>query len=221
MDIFTTIKDNLLRHYIIYVPTILFSKLKGSIYEGVLPEDAANTLFYLFNPKEIIADVNAFSIVALLEKSDILESNLFKLFEAKKTLEEEHFRVLLDKYKEHVEGHAFMTRWMYVNIDKTFANLDVGIINMFKFQAEQFQKHSEELNNHFKIQPNKVPNETIALLEQLKATYASTELKITPPEPIQPLPVSEKAKPTKKQKLIIDDDEIDKFLLSSVFNVDL
>ncbi|GAL82773.1 hypothetical protein JCM19274_4010 [Algibacter lectus] len=114
-----------------------------------------------------------------------------------------------------------MTRWMFVNIDKTFANLDVGIINMFKFQAEQFQKHIEELNNHFKIQPNKVSNETIALLEQLKDTYASAELKITPPEPIQPLPVSEKAKPTKKQKLIIDDDEIDKFLLSSVFNVDL
>ncbi|WP_042502003.1 hypothetical protein, partial [Algibacter lectus] len=129
--------------------------------------------------------------------------------------------VILDKYKEHVEGHAFMTRWMFVNIDKTFANLDVGIINMFKFQAEQFQKHIEELNNHFKIQPNKVSNETIALLEQLKDTYASAELKITPPEPIQPLPVSEKAKPTKKQKLIIDDDEIDKFLLSSVFNVDL
>lgn len=221
MDIFTTIKDNLLKHYIIYVPTILFSKLKGSIYEGVLPEDAANTLFYLFNPKEIIANVNEFSIVAILEKSDILEANLFKLFEAKKTLEEEHFKVILDKYKDHIEGHVFMTRWMYVNIDKTFSNLGVSIINMFKFQAEQFQKHSEELNNHFKILPNKFPNETITLLEQLKATYASAELKITPPEPIKPVPVRQKTKPTKKRKLIIDDDEIDRFLLSSVFSVAL
>jgi hypothetical protein len=221
MDIFTTIKDNLLKHYIIYVPTVLFSKLKGSIYEGVLPEDAANTLFYLFNPKEIIADVNEFSIVTLLEKSDILEGNLFKLFEAKKTLEEGHFEVILDKYKEHLEGHVFMTRWMYINIDKTFANLDVSIINMFKFQVEQFQKHSEELNNHFKIIPNKVPNKTIALLEQLKENYTSAELKITPTESLKPLPVSKKPKRTKKQKLIIDDNEIDKFLLSSVFNVNL
>lgn len=222
MDIFTTIKDNLTRHYAIYLPTALFSKLKGSIYEGVLPKDAANTLFYICNPKEIISDVREFSIIRLLGKSDILGDNLFKLFEAKNNLEKEHFKVLLDKYKDHVEGHVFMTRWMYVNIDKTFSNLDISIINMFKLQAEQFQNHSTELNNHFKIEPNIIPNETTTFLEPLKETYeASAELKDTIPPAVKVQPVSKTSKPIKKQKLIIDDNEIDRFLLSSVFNVDL
>ncbi|MCL5129359.1 hypothetical protein [Algibacter sp. L4_22] len=221
MDIFTTIKDNLLRHYAIYIPEIAFSKIKGTIYEGLLPKEAANTLFYIFSTKEPFVDINDVSIITLLSKSDILEGNIFKLFEAKKALGPEHFQVLLDKYKEHVEGHLFMIKWMYLNMNRTFENLDISITNMFKLQAEQFQKHSTELNNHFKIQPNNVPNKTIVLLEQLKETYTSAELKITNPDPVKTLPVSKSAKPVKKQKLEFNDDDIDRFLLSSVFNVDL
>lgn len=222
MDIFTTIRDNLFRHYIIYLPTALFTEFKGTIYENLLPIDTADTLYYMCYPQKILSDVNEFSIFNLFTKTDILQDNLFKLFEANKTLEKEHFKVLLDKYKEHMEGLLFMAKWMYHNFDKTFDNLDQSIINMFKLQAEQFQKHSTEVNNHFKIQPNNTPNETIVLLEQLKEIYkAGAELENTSPAPSKPLPVSKKSMPIKKQKLIIDDNEIDRFLLTSVFNVDL
>ena len=221
MDTFSTLKDNLLRHYVAYVPEVAFAKIKGTIYEGMVPKEAANRFFYMFHLNNISENIKDFTIANLLAKADLFESNLFKLFEVKKALAPDHFKVLLDKYYEQVNGHTFAVNWMLQNINNIFKSVDQNIFNLFILQAEQFNKHNTELAKHFSL-TEKDESAQNTILKQIKDSYTSTENEseisqstssITPNSRLQKAPL-------KKQKLVIDDHEVDAFLLTTVFNVD-
>ncbi len=221
MDFFTTIKDNLLRYYMVCVPPIVIEELKKTVYNGIIPEHIVNKLLILENKNEGSTDLNDFSILKLIAKQDIFESNIFQLFEAKNNLAEEHFKVLLDTYRNHVEGHVFATEWMSNYVAKTFKELDITIINLYKLQAKYFDEHQNELITHFEIQTNKAIKANSPTLEQLVNDYPPEEIKVNVPSNDKKGAIKMTKAHLKKQKLIIDDNEIDRFLLSTVFNVDL
>lgn len=206
----------------IYVPEVAFTKIKGTMYEGMIPEEAENEFFYIFQLNKLSQDIKDFTIANMLSKASFFESNIFKLFEAKKGLDPAHFKVLLEKYYKQVEGHTIAVNWMLENITIIFKNIDQRMINLFALQAEQFKNHYAELVQHFPFPGADSPN-TNLVLGELKASY-------TPTQKTQKLPklnattapkVRLKKSPTKKTKLVIDDSEVDAFLLTSVFNVEL
>jgi len=222
MDFFSTLKDNLFWHYIIYVPEIAFTKMKGTIYEGMVPEEAANEFFYMLHLNKFSQDINDFTIANILRKAPLFESNIFKLFEAKKALDTDHFKVVLEKYYEQVNGHLIAVNWMLENINIIFKNIDQNMLNLFALQAEQFKNHYTELSKHFPFPEENAPSTNIVLTE-LKASYIPNPKEAKTSEPThQTAPkIRPKKSSTRKPKLVIDDNEIDAFLLTSVFNVEL
>lgn len=222
MDFFSTLKDNLLRHYMIYVPEIAFAKMKGTIYEGMIPEEIANEFLYMFHLNKFSQDTKDFTIANMLSKAPLFESNIFKLFEAKKALDPAHFKVLLEKYYQQVNGHTIAVNWMLENITIIFKNVDQSMLNIFALQAEQFKNHYTELAQHFPFQEADTPNKNLVLRE-LKASYTPTQKqhKATELNTTTAPNITLKKSPTKKPKLVIDDHEVDAFLLTSVFNVEL
>jgi len=221
MDTFTIITHNLIRNYVLYIPSITISKLKSTVYEGIIPEEAVNTLVFFDDKRQYSTDIKTFSILKLVAKKDILDNNLFQLFEAKRNLEDQHFRVLLDKYMTQVEGHLFATKWMYKNIDKVFKGVDDSIINLFKLQAEYFESHNNEINKHFKIQAHKFSAKNEQLLKHFEDSYSNPDFKIIVPDFSNNSSVKQKSKSVKKQKVMVSDEEIDRFLLTTIFNVEL
>ena len=221
MDTFTIITENLTRKYVLYIPPILISKLKSTVYEGIIPDQDTNTLVFLDDNRQGSTNINAFSMFELVGKKDILDNNLIQLFEAKKNLEEQHFRVLLDKYISQVEGHLFATKWMYKNINKVFMGLEQSFVNLFKLQAEYFESHNNELNRHFEIKSHKISDKNVQLLKHFEDTYSNPDFKVIVPNFKTNGFVNKKSKSVKKQKAKVSDEEIDRFLLTTVFNVEL
>ncbi|TYC12035.1 hypothetical protein ES677_09725 [Bizionia gelidisalsuginis] len=224
MNTLTTLKENLSKDFVIYVPEAAFTILKGSIYEGVIPVNTVNKLYYLETKEQHFDDLNDFSMLKLINKNEHLENNLFLLFEAKKEIDIAPFQILLNKYKTYLEGYMFITNWMYHNIDSVFKNLDLKIVNLFKLQLDYFERHTKEFDSYFDTSPN----DDLKFLDQFKTITPTVEENVKPSllAPIETPIATEsnsvvESTPPKKQKLVIDDEEVDRLLLTSVFNVTL
>ena len=224
MNTLTTLKENLSKDFVVYVPEAAFTILKGSIYEGVIPVQTVNKLYYLETKEQHFDDLKDFSMLKLINKNEHLENNLFLLFEAKKEIDTAPFQILLNKYKTYLEGYMFITNWMYHNIDSVFKNLDLKIVNLFKLQLDYFERHTKEFDSYFDTSPN----DDLKFLDQFKTITPTVEKNIKPSliAPIES-PIASESNPvvestsSKKQKLVIDDEEVDRLLLTSVFNVTL
>jgi hypothetical protein len=111
---------------------------------------------------------------------------------------------------------------MLDNIGKIFEGVEEHIINLFKLQLQYFQKHNTDLNLHFEIQKQKTSIANEKMLKHLKDTYSNPNFKIKVPDfPKSKLLLKQKVKPVKKKKVLPSDQDIDRFLLTTVFNVEL
>jgi hypothetical protein len=222
MDTFNTLKNNLIRNYAFYIPTIAIEKLKATVFEGIIPIEACDTLAFFDNERIISTNFKTLTILKLTSKKDILDENILLLFEAKKNLDSQHFLFLLNNYIPHVEGHLLVTNLMLDNIGKIFEGVEEHIINIFKLQLQYFQKHNTDLNLHFEIQKQKTSIANEKMLKHLNDTYSNPNFKIKIPDfPKSKLLLKQKVKPVKKKKVLPSDEDIDRFLLTTVFNVEL
>ncbi|WP_372758105.1 hypothetical protein [Mariniflexile sp.] len=222
MDTSTIITDNLIRNYVFYFPTEAISLLESTVLKGAIPLEACNELAFFDIDKKVSTNFKNFSIIKLVSKKEILDRNLLHLFEAKKSLEHKHFIFLLNKYNLHVEGHAFVTSWMYNNIHRVFNNVEESTINLFKLQQEYFEKHLSELQDNFQVTKSEFLHQNESVSKHFQTQFSKPDFKIDVPEfPKNNSLLKPIAKTTKKKKVVLSNEEVDRFLLTTVFNVDL
>lgn len=223
MEDFKTIKDRLFRNYIFYIPSVEIDELSGTSFEGVIPSEACDTLAYFDDKDALSSKVQNLNVMQMASKKEILDENLLFFFNAKNNLEESHFKFLLGKYIPYIDSQLSITKWMYDNVQSEFETVDPRVVDLFKLQMEHFENHHKDLNKHFEIEKFKRQQKNERLAAYFKEKYEKPDFEIKVPK----LPESELLKSFwKKQGLldkkeIISDEEIDRYLLSKVFNVEV
>ncbi|WP_053992910.1 hypothetical protein [Mangrovimonas sp. TPBH4] len=217
-SIFETIRNNITRLYIYYVPEILYDFIQDSIYRDILPKEDVNTVVYMDRDRKTIFDPTRFQKYALLEKSSIFEENIFALLDAKETLSNAQFEHLLKKYWEHLDSYTMLSQWMHDNIHECIHLPSESIVELFAIQKQLFENHRNLVIEKY---GNPVSNERIRLFkERMEKQMASPNFKVTVPNLQAPTPpVKKNPKPRKKKTELITDEEVDKMLLETVFNV--
>ncbi|MCR8668033.1 hypothetical protein NO995_10095 [Aestuariibaculum sp. M13] len=205
--IFTTIRDNLTRSYLFYIPDTIYNEFQQTEFKDLVPAEATNTIAYRNRKEEITTDETKFNRVEIATKCNLFEENLFLLIDAREKLAESQFQFLMNKYWEHLDIHANITYLMYVNLSKYFKDVSDNVTTLFKLQQDAFLKHHIEIKTKFSGFISGSP---------FKEKTGGFNVNEIGSEPIKKTTL--KALKTKKPQLISDADA-DAFLLESVFNI--
>ncbi|WCO00563.1 hypothetical protein [Psychroserpens ponticola] len=220
-DISATLIENTSKNYIFYIPSTMYAMVENSEFKGIIPKDEYDTIvFYEDKTKIRTSNLGKIILFKVLNKKDDLKNNLLSLLEAKTTLNKAVFDIILNDYQEHLKCHLHITSWMYNHINKFFHDIDETLANAFKFQAQNFAAHSLQIDQHFQLKNEDRHFDTIDVIKNLESTFSTSEVKnnifknknSSKKETLTPL---------QKSKASIKDEDIDLFLLQTVFNVEL
>jgi len=199
------IRDNLIRSYIFYIPDSIYEDLNRTAFKGIIKQADLNKLGYFDNDLNVSTNLKLLRTIDFITKSKYLEKNILQLFKAKKELSTSEFNYLLEAYKEHVVAHTFITEELNRNLKKYFQNIDLEIINLFKLQAQAFEKHQKAISTHFgKLEEPNTFNQ-----EEFIKRFQENKFKIASKSSIK----------KDKKKPLITNEEADDFLLKTIFNV--
>jgi len=217
-DISQIIVKNLIKCYICYLPRTLKSKIEDSILKNIVPEEGYDSIIFFDKlGKSMTSGIEDIVFINILGKERILKTNLVTLLEAKSSFSDAAFTIILEDYRKQIEFHKNATSWMYENIKVIFPNIEEVFIRAFKFQANYFDDHCSQINEHFRV-----ITQTDKDLKHLKSTSSISKINSLQVNPIQcqkpqnPTPFPD---PIPKKKRVVTDEEIDMFLLETVFNV--
>ena len=213
--------DNLYKPLIFYIPESIIPETKKGMEFHAKQEHIFNKIIVIDNDGnnyELELKSNSFG---LLGKNNLLDKNLFQLLEQKGQLNPFQFDVLLQKYMEQINFYVLISGWMSDNLESQIDNLDGSIISYFTLQKMAFQNHKEALQHSFllDIVPLPKPEQVIKQVESiLPSLYITKDVAIR--EPKTEMPAQLKSKRTKpKKQVLITNEEADRFLLETVFNV--
>lgn len=153
-------------------------------------------------------------------KSGKLEENIFSLIEKKSNTPEESFQYVLDNYFELVECFYQIVAWMNNKLIDC-VNVDDTVIGLFYLQFNNFKKHLETLEKHFKQKKQanlKSNSQVYKIMDSHFPDLSKSIEQNIPPETISKGVGGVKS--TKKpKKKIITELEAEKVLLKTFFNV--
>ncbi|MFH6769516.1 hypothetical protein V8G56_12265 [Gaetbulibacter aquiaggeris] len=221
-DTFEIIRDNLTRKYIFYIPEVAHAHLENSIFKGSVPMEICNTIAYFNLNRDLSTNIKVITTLDMLGKEEILKKNQFILFESRTNSDDDYFKVLLNDYMRQLEAHAFVTTWMHRNIEQVFKSIDEKTLTLFKLQAVYFENHYQEVYNHFKIQKHSPSNTNKNIIKALKESLSKSAIELMKPPLFNNAPRNAQTTTTlKKKKSLMSDEDIDRFLLTTVFNIKL
>lgn len=213
---------NLTKNFIFYIPSSMYAMVENSEFKGIIPKEDYNKIIYYEDQLKIrTTNLDQIILLDILNKKDILENNLVMLLEAKTALNLTAFEIVLKDYKKHIDCHLQMNLWMYNNLTISIPTIEDVIINAFKFQSENFKEHCSQIEHHFQIQNQDLKLDDDVVVKNLETIFSENDLKNNMFKDIHNSKSEANTKSTKKKKPIISDQDIDRFLLQTVFNVEL
>jgi hypothetical protein len=133
-----------------YIPSdIIYDKLLIEL-ESSIPECFLDELHIL----DIDGGLGKFEVEEfnqrLLKKRDLLEKNIFKLLRKKDEIGVSEFVYIIEKYLDQLAFYIFITVWLKTNL-KLFNKDKINIITIgsFEIQYECFQFHLKEFTKNF------------------------------------------------------------------------
>jgi len=213
--------ENISKKYIFYIPSTMYDVIENSEFKGILPKDEYDTIVY-YEDKTKIRTSNLGKIILfdMLNKKDDLKNNVVRLLEAKTSLNKAAFDIILKNYQEHLSTHLHISDWMYKHIKKFFPDIEETLANAFKFQAQNFTDHSLQIAQHFQLKNEDRHLDNKDVIKNLESTFSTFEVKNNAVEN-KNIPKIKNLAPLQKSKASIKDEDIDLFLLETVFNVAL
>ncbi|MDO7173729.1 hypothetical protein [Mariniflexile sp. AS56] len=223
-DTFETIRDNLIRFYIFYIPSSIKTDIQKTSFYDLLLESDYDMIVYLDKDRNLTRELTHSVTFGMMNKTQVLEQNMFLLFDKKKSLPQNEFSYLLDKYLEHLTIHTFIVEWLHTNLSVSVKNVQNDLKYIFEIQAQLFTKHLNHVNTQFKVP---VVPETLNKKDVMQhfANNPATENNLSSePKNVEPKALNSMAtksiiKPKKAKKQLISDAETDAFLLQTVFHV--
>jgi len=221
-SIFNTIRDNILKSYIFYIPKRYYPYIENTFIKDIIKPDMVNIIAYSNIEREITTNTLKFNVLEILNKNDQLNNNIDLLLERKEKLNETAFNHLLEQYKEHVDAHALIISWMSKNISIDLPLTPLHILQLFQSQASIFEKHYTKFYKYFDLVETvknveidhyiKITNES-----HEESLFIETKNNVEPPS-INPKP--KKLSKKQKKEPLMTDEKARKFLLETVFNID-
>jgi len=212
--------SNISKKYLFYFPSSIYSEIENSVIAGMIPYETYDIILYNKDKVGAIAyDLENIATADILNKNSLLKNNLLLLIDSKTKVSANAFKFILDDYMNLINSHVYITNWLFNNVKKKFPELSNIMFNAFKNQSNFFNQHSLQLEQHFQLRSQEPNLDTLDLMKTMKMSFSPPTVKADAPQ----LDVSSKPQtsiPLKKTKPKISDEEIDQFLLKTVFGVD-
>lgn len=204
--IFEELKANLKNRFLFYIPSGAF-KSSGIEEQAKAFDLIMDQLIIVLPNGDIKSGDYSIHILEILEKPTNLKHNLFRLLDCKANLTPPQFEFLLGQYENTLNFYTFVSNWMNEHLQEYWPEMEKVLPFYFKFQADTFKEHAEALNNHFpKFQFKK---------EALKR-FSEKVINLSKKDPVVKTENKTFAKPSKE----MTNEEIDAYLLQTVFNID-
>lgn len=215
-DKFLALQENLYKPLLFFIPKSIIPKDQVEFIE-------LHEIGKLFN-KVVLIEHNGASyelkykpkLFQLLAKSSYLDKNLFALLDYKANLKAFQFDYLLQKYIVQLKFYIFISSWMDENLNAHITGVEDNISVYFSIQKTSFLQHKKSLKRTFLLNEFSflTPEEIVASIR-----------KDIPPIPLFDKTTNKvkihtnKETKTRKKPTLITDEEADKFLLKTIFNV--
>ena len=222
-NISTTLIENLTRNYIFYIPSEIYTTVENSEFKGLVPKEEYDKIVYYESKSKVrTTNLDQMILLDLMNKKEVLKQNVILLLEAKTSLSSPAFNIVLKDYQNHLKWHVHVSSWMHENLKSSFPNVKDVLINAFQFQSKNFRSHHLEIESHFQLNHEDVQLNNIDVINSLKTNFPETSKQNTVFNINQTN--SEKSTISEEyieEKQIITDEDIDDFLLETIFNVEL
>lgn len=226
----TKLKNDL----VFYIPKALFDintlntlELDENInllFDNVLIIELRNGAF-VFDSKEDIS--------RCIRKPEELTEIIFLLLEKKSELQGFQFSYIVDKYFEQVEFWFYISNWLSLNTEK-LDSADFKFRGLFKTQQKYYKQHLEDFIRNFYPNKTHIPNDKLDILKLIKVNFkdltnTTFNREILPEKTKEVFTnlIDEKQKEVKKikvkakKKVLVTEEESEKFILRTVFNIDI
>lgn len=205
-----------------YFPSRILELSPNKVPDGIGTSPLFNTLFIVKENGESALYMEIYAL-EIYKKEHVFNSNVFKLLEIKGRNNADAFKFLIEKYISQVRSYDDAFIWIYENVEQDVANVSVSALNNLQFQKDITGQHLNELEKRFPDY-NSVPTESLeSLLTNTKITTNCLEEQIrenTILESTLGEPQNHKHKTQKRKKVVLaTTDEVDEYLLKTVFNV--
>ena len=204
--IFEELKANLKNRFLFYIPSGAF-KSSGIEEQAKAFDLIMDQLIIVLPNGDIKSEDYSTHILEILEKPTNLKHNLFKLLDCKANLTPPQFEFLLGQYENTLNFYTFVSYWMNEHLQEYWPEMEKGLPFYLEFQADTFKGHTEALNDQFpKFQLN---------IDAIKRFGKKVE-NLSKEDPVAKTENTAFAKPSKE----MTNEEIDAYLLQTVFNID-
>lgn len=218
-EIYSNLKDELYVPFIFYISSSLIPDDKKEIFNHPDIKGHLDKIWILGNDLKFLDLKSKPRLLDLMTRNEKLEQNMFKLFEAKETLNKLKFSYVLDKYHSQINFYVMVSKWLHDNVRKEIKDVDSATSGYFFIQKKLFLNHFNKLNELFYNQTktttnsinvfNHIENNIPSVKDFFKHTSTNTKKQNVV-----------KKTTTKIKPVLITDDEARTYLLKTVFNVD-
>lgn len=220
-DTFKTLQNNLYYNTLFYVPKSVYHHLMTLGLDKLIPFHKLNTLIY-HNEEGLFLKVDyKIDFYKIMSKTSLLNDNLFRLTDEKKQFAEGDFKMLLNKYLEHLNALVYVTSWLDSNSIQFIPHTNDANKKALKAQAINFKNHLNEINSQFGLFP---PSKKQFDLDVIVKTFKNVKNSQSKIDVVKKASSPEIEKNTKRQKkekpILITDQESENFLLETIFNID-
>lgn len=212
---------SLMNSFIYYIPRSLFPNVKPEHLEQLEKLVYHKRLFYTDAKGKDTLLKKTSEHFQIIDKPKVLKSNIFELLDLKSRLDKDAFHYLIDDYLSNLDKLIRITDCIKNEAKTDTQNYEPEIQIYLDIQYKQFYDHKEELIKHFGKWKARVELNRIFNTVGRKVTPSTLSIPpIVIPE-VQPKTNKTTTLPIEKKKTTFpSDDEIDIFLLETVFRVD-
>ncbi|MCR8668937.1 hypothetical protein NO995_14720 [Aestuariibaculum sp. M13] len=218
-ELFEELQMKLYKPFIFYIPSSVIPEEKNLEFQ-----DAKYAVYFnnvvLIDSKGFDRELKAEpSYYEMMTKKASLDKTLFKFLEKKEALEVNQFEFLLEKYLEHLNFCVYVSEWLFTNLVNHITCYSEETKNTFKLQSNTFANHFSDVKSKLLI-TDRFKNKPIDVLNfvQNKVPVVNNTLKTIIPEDQELKPEKEIKKRPKKQMPLLVDEQVEDFLLRTVFN---
>ena len=211
---------------VFYLPHLLFQNITEDKRKKLVDASVINCLFVINIKGDVSSLLNSVSSLDIYQKDKILKQNFMQLLELEEQLQKETFSNLFKEYSNTVYCYEYIYNWMAKNVEKDFPEIDSNIKLLFKRQHQSLTNHLLEINHRFIFKMDSKPislnfdsivensKKIIPIDADLRASFLRTNTS-------NKTSLNTTTVNRKKKNHLPTVNEVDDFLLKTVFGVDV
>ena len=212
------LNKNVYTPMVFYFPYDVLPFIAETAVKELEEQDFFNSMCIIDSKGKVSSLSGNFQSIEIFGKSKILKSNFLQLLELEGKMKVETFSMFIEEYRNTVSSFDYIYTWMVENIARDIPKKDISYRNIFELQAMDMKQHLFEIEERFIGRSAKAKGELNfeRIIEDTKSLFPVKEGS----DATQDGTVKKLKSKRKKKTMLPREEEIDLWLLESVFNVD-